>query len=1153
MIHIIRTTLRFTAALAAALVVAVVGRGGTAWATTGTGNALYVAMPSGWHWYGDTYRSQAWAIPSGATHIHVKFVDYTGGCLRGNVSALVNSRWTSVVSMPWNYSNDVWVRIPAGATQLQTELVYGCYARWWSNTGSIDVPEYVSQPQPVTSFYVSATTNTSITLAWKNNPDNAIGNDGYFYYELYADNGASPIYFGMSTSYTHNVTAGSVHTYKVRVTDPYRSKFSAYSSTLTAHPTPNAPGTPTASSATTTSINVSWSANGNPSGVGYGLCENYWLNRCWDAGTATSYNVTGLAVDRSYRFYAYARKSDGGSVSSSQAWLSTWPNPPSNLSVSAASASRIDASWSANGNASTTQYYASITRVSDGATVASSGWIKQTGYSFTGLATNTAYRVTVRTSNPAAVSATRYTLAAVPTMTGVTTNSSSQLTAAWGANGNPSGTTYEVLRDARIDRNGSVFGGVVVDTGTATTFANSGLGANTYHTYMVRAKNGDGVFSGYSAQLGAWTSANTPGKPSYTDTFSNGVEVGWATAGNSGSTMYVLERSLDQVSWREVWRGTASKTVDVGLGDSIQYNADGVPFAAGKPFYHRVFAVNGAGTATTRSAASSTTLNLLKDTVSVSINRSAWSGEGGGTRYRMLSGWDVPYGGVLKRLNVHFDYSLWTNKYFHERITLFGYTPAGAKVTLWDGSNMYGFPSSFPHENSCGGTTGRWAADLTLNPDVIPADITRVEVWGERSQSTISCDYAQDYTVTLKDALLAVGYPNATAVLLDNGAPETSKHDITVGVVADKATYAAPTALAGGAPDTLQLSNDGVNWSSRSFAIPVDWRLGAEYGEKTVWVKLCRGGYCLASPFRRTIRVTGTLSPPRLTLAINGGADWSPGRTVTLSATVAVDGSPASYGPWQIAYSNVSAQGPWSAPETLSGLVARREWDLCDGLAAADCARNPRTVYARLTDALGHEVVTAAGISWGNATSVGVTTAAGTAATVPLNGQSVPVRVVNSPRVPLTLSAPAGSRWRVSFDGGATFGQWSPVSATAAIILPRRDGPVAAAVEFRLPDGTTSDIRVLDLLLDTQAPTLQASWLGNASVTRNGQATLVLNAQDNISPRSALQVSLDGGVTWQAYATTRTVTFSGSGYKTLTVLVRDQAGNVASAILGIYN
>lgn len=1135
----IRTMVRM-AALAAAVVLAVAGRAGEARAATGTGNALYLNQS---YCYINNWVTPAWTIPSGATHLHLKAS--IGAQWIGTTEVLVNGAWQALKTgsgVAW----DAFAPLPAGATHVRNSLYK--YTGWgWCNGSWIDVPEYAVLPQPVASFYVSATTDTSITLGWTNNADNGIGS--YDRFELY--DGGTKLTTTTATSYTHAVTPGTVHTYKIRVTDANGTGFSTYAS-LTAHPTPKAPGTPTALGKTATSIDVSWSAGGNPAEVRYRLCESLRLRRCWDAGTNTHYNVTGLSVDTAYTFTAEAYRSDGGTVASSPATIRTHANPPSNLRVGAAGADRLDASWETNGNPSSTQYYASIARVSDGVTIAASGWMQRSWYTFTGLATNTAYTVTVQTSNPTAVRATKYTLAVAPTMTAVTVDSPNRLTVSWGAGGNPSGTTYEVLRDARVNRYGAVSGGTVVYTGTATSYANTGLGANTYHTYMVRAKNGDGVLSGYSEQRGAWTLAQVPGTPTSPDAFSNGVQVAWNRNGNPGSTTYVLERSLDQSAWTEVWRGTSPAAVDTGLADALRHNADGVPSASGKRFHYRVYALNGAGVATTPSNAGSATLAALKDAVAVGVNVKGNQGAPG-SGFRKYAEWGVPHGGILKRLDVHFDFSVGTNRYTAERIAIYGFTPDGVKKTLWDGDNMYGFPAAWPGPRDyCGTPDGYWSADLQLNPDAIPDGIVRVEVWGE-GKSTLTCDYLQTGEVTLRNAVIAVGYPNAAALLLDNGAPETSKHDITVGAVADKNTYAAPRGLDGTAPDTLQLSNDGVNWSSQPFAVPVSWRLGAEYGEKAVWVKLCRGGYCLSSPFRRTIRVVGALPPPRLTLAINDGAAWSPGRTVTLRATAALDGNPASYGPWRLSFSNLSAEGPWSTPETMAGLVATREWDLCEGLAPAACAQNPRTVYARLTDALGHEVVAAAAVSWGDAAPVAVTTAAGTAATVSLNGQSVPVRVVNSPRVPLTLSAPAGSRWRVSFDGGATFGQWSPVSAAAALTLPRTDGPVAAAVEFRLPDGTTSDIRVLDFLLDTQAPTLQASWLGNASVTANGSATLVLNAQDNLSPRSALQVSLDGGATWQAYSTTRTVTFTGSGYKTLTVLVRDQAGNLASAILGIYN
>jgi hypothetical protein len=104
-------------------------------------------------------------------------------------------------------------------------------------------------------------------------------------------------------------------------------------------------------------------------------------------------------------------------------------------------------------------------------------------------------------------------------------------------------------------------------------------------------------------------------------------------------------------------------------------------------------------------------------------------------------------------------------------------------------------------------------------------------------------------------------------------------------------------------------------------------------------------------------------------------------------------------------------------------------------------------------------------------------------------------------------------------------------------------------VYARLPDGS---VYVVHFVLDRTPPEVQAGWLGGATVAPGGQATLVLDARDNFTRQQDLQVSLDGGATWRAYASQIPVTLGGSGYRTVVLVVKDQAGNAVQRTLGIF-
>jgi hypothetical protein len=79
---------------------------------------------------------------------------------------------------------------------------------------------------------------------------------------------------------------------------------------------------------------------------------------------------------------------------------------------------------------------------------------------------------------------------------------------------------------------------------------------------------------------------------------------------------------------------------------------------------------------------------------------------------------------------------------------------------------------------------------------------------------------------------------------------------------------------------------------------------------------------------------------------------------------------------------------------------------------------------------------------------------------------------------------------------------------------------------------------------DTTPPEISICTADGRSATRSGnQVPIIIKAKDNVTPLEDLEVSIDKGATWQAYEPFFNIKVSGSGMKTIYVLVRDQAGN----------
>jgi len=149
-----------------------------------------------------------------------------------------------------------------------------------------------------------------------------------------------------------------------------------------------------------------------------------------------------------------------------------------------------------------TPYQFQETSGNDGAT--SSDWQVSDTYTDSGLSPNTQYTYKVRAKDAAnnisdySSTSSKYTLAAVPGTPSLTTDSSTQISASWSANSNPSGTQYYIENTTASTNSGWI---------TDTSWESSGLTCNTSYNFRVKARNGDGTETDYSATASVATSA----------------------------------------------------------------------------------------------------------------------------------------------------------------------------------------------------------------------------------------------------------------------------------------------------------------------------------------------------------------------------------------------------------------------------------------------------------------------------------------------------------------------------------------------------------------------------------------------------------------------------------------------------------------------
>lgn len=124
-----------------------------------------------------------------------------------------------------------------------------------------------------------------------------------------------------------------------------------------------------------------------------------------------------------------------------------------------------------------------------------------------GLLPNTQYRFWAQARNgngdltPFSSELGVYTLAMVPTPVVFSDVTVNQIFVQWGANGNPGGTQYWCQNTVKGGNSGWI---------TGTQWLDTGLSPNVRYTYRVKARNGDGVETAFSAEVSRYSAVETP-------------------------------------------------------------------------------------------------------------------------------------------------------------------------------------------------------------------------------------------------------------------------------------------------------------------------------------------------------------------------------------------------------------------------------------------------------------------------------------------------------------------------------------------------------------------------------------------------------------------------------------------------------------------
>ena len=461
-------------------------------------------------------------------------------------------------------------------------------------------------PNAPTALSATAVSSSRIDLSWNDNSADETG----FQIEQSSNGGSSftalaTVATGVRT-YSHSgLSAGTTRHYRVRAVNASgNSNYSNTASATTLAP-PAAPSGLTASAASSSQINVSWTDNSgdetgfslesSTNGTNYSVLASLGAN-------VTSYQHTGLSAGSLVYYRVRAVNSSGNSAYSSVASATTpsVPAAPSGLTATAVSGSQINVAWTDNsGNESAFDLEVST----DGTnfTPLASTATNVVSYAHTGLAAGTQrfYRVKARNSSGSSeysstASAQTLSVPSAPSTLTASATGPSSIAVTWANVADETGYILEVSN--------SVSGFAPIETqllADVTSFNHTGLSEGIQYTYRIKAVNsfGESAYSGTASATTPWSVPNAVTNLVATATSSSQVALTWSDVSNN-ETGFRVERAL----------GTNTTfTVVANLGaNSTSYNDSGL--AGSTTYRYRVIAVNNTAASVGNSEYSVTTL-----------------------------------------------------------------------------------------------------------------------------------------------------------------------------------------------------------------------------------------------------------------------------------------------------------------------------------------------------------------------------------------------------------------------------------------------------------------------------------------------------------------------------------------------------------------
>ena len=348
-----------------------------------------------------------------------------------------------------------------------------------------------------------------------------------------------------TTGYTDaGVTNGTTFYYVIAAVNPGGESANSTEVATTPQSPPAAPTNLTATVASASQINLTWTDNStNESGfkIARSTDGTTFIPLATTNADTLVYSDTGLAASTTFSYRVCASNAGGNSVPTNTASATTLALAPTALQATAGNA-QVTLSWSAVAGAS--GYNVKRATISGGPYTTIAGSVTTTGYIDSSVTNGTTYYYVVAAVNPggesansAQVTATPQSPPAAPTNLTATAASTSQINLVWTDNAtNENGFKIERSTD------GTTFSQIATPGAGTTGYSDTGLAAATTRYYRVYASNTSGN-SAPSNTASATTRVSPPAAPTGLTATAGNAQVTLAWSAVTGAASYNVKRA----------------------------------------------------------------------------------------------------------------------------------------------------------------------------------------------------------------------------------------------------------------------------------------------------------------------------------------------------------------------------------------------------------------------------------------------------------------------------------------------------------------------------------------------------------------------------------------------------------------------------------